>query len=195
MELDGVDITASNAGVLQIQLSQLASGTIYIDENHNYKVIHKHKLEQCAYIIENTNSPVIIAYRFQSDKKELMTYFPDAVPFDGSANMIHDWNDGKIKILLFQPAATCHGLNLQYGGHTLIWYSLPWSLEQYLQTNKRLHRTGQTHPVVIHYLLTRKTIDEKVLQALNRKDASEQRLLNAVMVDTVKETIQNTEDL
>lgn len=187
----GIEITATNAAVLQGKLSQMASGTLYIDDQHHYEVIHKHKLEYCEYIIDNTTSPVIIAYRFQSDKRELMNYFPNAVAFDGSANMIHAWNDGKIPILLFQPASTCHGLNMQYGGHTLIWYSLPWSLEQYLQTNKRIHRQGQTHPVTIHYILTKNTIDTRVLHVLTQKDAKEQRLLDSVAIDVVKETIND----
>lgn len=191
LELDDAEVTAANAGVLQMQLSQLASGTIYTDEDHNYKIIHEHKLEQCDYIIENATSPVIIAYRFQADKKQLLNHFSNAVAFDGSPDMIHTWNRGEIPILLFQPASNCRGLNLQQGGHTLIWYSLPWSLEQYVQTNKRLHRRGQTHPVIIHHILTEQTIDDKVLNTLNKKDEREQRLLDSVTVNIVNQTIQD----
>lgn len=190
-----MEITASNAAVLQGKLSQLASGTIYTDDQHHYEVIHKHKLDYCQYIIDNTDSPVIIAYRFQSDREQLAKYFPESVIFDGSPDMIHAWNEGKIKILLFQPASTCHGLNMQKGGHTLIWYSLPWSLEHYIQTNKRIHRQGQTQPVIIHHLLTRHTIDDKVLKRLTQKDAMEQHLLDSFTIDAVKETINEIENI
>lgn len=184
-------ITASNAGVLSGKLSQMASGALYINVNKEFKVIHKRKLEQCAYIIRNTGSPVLVAYHFKSDLKLLQTYLTalghDVHTFDGSPNMVHLWNDGKIPVMLIHPASAGHGLNLQQGGHTLIWYTISWSLENYLQTNARIYRQGQTKPVVIHHLMTKGTIDQRILNAIHKKDLSQQALLDAVRV-TINET-------
>lgn len=188
---NGDKIVAQNAAVLTAKLSQMASGAIYTNENHDYKIIHKHKLEQCEYIINNTDSPVLIAYHFKSDKEMLINYFKDvdidAQVFDGSPEMIHKWNNKKLPVMLIQPASAGHGLNLQQGGHTLIWYTIPWSLEEYLQTNARLYRQGQTEHVMIHHLLTYDTIDKHILDVLEKKDASEQALLEAVL-QTIEET-------
>jgi len=179
-------ITAANAAVLQNKLSQMASGSIYLNadtttgKKREYAIIHKEKLVQCQYIIENTGSPILIAYHFRSDKEMLLDYLPQAQAFNGTPEMIHDWNKGLIPVMLIQPASAGHGLNLQDGGHTLIWYTLSWSLEAYLQTNARLYRKGQTQPVIIHHLLTDKTVDDKILKALKRKDISERALLDAV---------------
>ena len=85
--------------------------------------------------------------------------------------------------MLLQPASAGHGLNLQEGGHTLIWYTIPWSLEEYQQTNARLYRQGQTDPVVIHHILTKGTIDEQVLKAIDKKDMSQSQLIDAVMAE------------
>lgn len=185
-------VKAVNAGVLSMRLSQMASGAVYTDNNHNYETIHEHKIEHCEYIIENTDSPVIIAYHFKSDAKMIQDYFKrkrdanqsDITPvmFDGTPEMIKQWNEGKIKTLLLQPASAGHGLNLQHGGHTLIWYTLPWSLELYKQTVARLHRQGQNHSVVVHHLLTHGTIDNKILNAIHKKDISQENLLEAVRV-------------
>ena len=188
---NGDKIVAQNAAVLTAKLSQMASGAIYTNENHDYKIIHKHKLEQCEYIINNTDSPVLIAYHFKSDKEMLLNYFKDTDikvhVFDGSPEMIHKWNNKELPVMLIQPASAGHGLNLQQGGHTLIWYTMPWSLEAYLQTNARLYRQGQTEHVMIHHLLAYNTIDTHILDVLEKKDASEQALLDAVL-QTIEET-------
>ena len=177
-------IIAQSAAILQIKLSQMASGTIYIDTDHNYINIHDKKLEQTDYILRNTDSPVIVAYHFRSDKERLMDYLTKAGHqpqiFDGSPDMVHAWNAGAIPVMLLQPASAAHGLNLQAGGHTLIWYTLSWSLEEYLQTNARIYRQGQTNPVMIHHLICADTIDPKIIRALKNKDTSQQALLEAV---------------
>lgn len=100
--------------------------------------------------------------------------------FDGSPQMIKRWNQGEIQVMLVQPAIAGAGLNLQEGGHTLIWFTLPWSLEQYQQMNGRLYRQGQKKPVIIHHLLTKGTIDQHVLASLKHKDISQEALLKAV---------------
>lgn len=178
------DVTAVNAAVLAAKLSQMASGALYTDEKHNFKIIHKKKLEQVAYILRNLDSPAIIAYHFQSDLIMLENYLKDvgidAYRFDGSPEMIHTWNEGKIPVMLLQPASAGHGLNLQQGGHTLIWYTMPWSLEEYLQCNARLYRQGQSEHTVIHHILCKGTIDERIHNILQKKDASQSALIEAV---------------
>lgn len=203
INVNGRDIVAANAGVMQTRLSQLASGTLYIVDDDgkitttsngcpDYEVIHTKKLEHLEYIINNTTSPILVAYHFKSDLAEISKHLTSLkIPFqkfDGSPEMIHTWNAGQIPVMLLQPAAAGHGINIQDGGHTLIWYTLPWSLEEYIQTNGRLNRQGQKYPVMIHHLLTHGTIDKRILSALKNKDMSERTLLNAVAM-----TIDDTE--
>ena len=192
---NGDKIEAANAAVLSAKLSQMASGAIYCnttDENgnpipnkdHKYEIVHEHKLELCEYIINNTDSPVIIAYHFKSDLDMLMDYLPkhgiQPVVFDGTPQMEKSWNAKQIPVMLIQPASCGFGLNFQQGGHTLIWYTIPWSLEEYEQTNARIYRQGQTEPVIIHHLMTKGTIDKRILSAVNKKSLSQQDLLNAI---------------
>lgn len=178
------EITAANSAVLSNKLSQMASGALYIDDDHHFIVIHNEKLIRTKYIVNNTDSPVLIAYHYQSDLKLLSEYFKKNKlkfkVFDGSPEMTKQWNNRQIPVMLIQPASSGAGVNLQKGGHTLVWYTLPWSLEQYIQTNGRLARQGQTEPVVIHHLITSKTIDTRILDALRHKDMSQSRLMNAV---------------
>lgn len=182
-----VDVVAANAAVLSAKLRQMASGALYIDDDHNYKIIHRRKLEHVVYLLHSTPSPTLIAYHFQTDRIMLETYLSslgfDVRTFDGSAAMLRAWNAGKIPVMLLQPASAGHGLNLQQGGHTLIWYTIPWSLEEYQQTNARLYRQGQTQPVVIHHILTKGTIDEQVLRAIDKKDMSQEQLIDAVLAE------------
>ena len=186
-------IRAVTPAVLSAKLSQMASGAIYTNENHDYAVIHKHKLEAVEYIVNNTNSPVLVAYHYNTDCEELLKYLPsvglNVQVFDGSSEMKRAWNNREIPIMLIQPASYGAGLNLQAGGHTLIWYTIPWSLEQYLQTNTRIFRQGQTEPVIIHHLLTKNTIDAKILASIQQKNMSEKALLEAIKV-TIEEAIR-----
>ena len=179
-----VVVEASNAAVLSAKLRQMASGTLYADEQHNYAIIHKHKLEQLHHIITNTSSPILIAYHFKSDEIEIKNYLESqditVTKFDGSPEMIHSWNRGEIPVLLLQPQSCGHGLNLQDGGHTIVWYTIPVSLELYIQLNGRLYRQGQKYPVMIHHLITQNTIDTRLLQNLANKDRSEKALIDAV---------------
>lgn len=189
-----ISVEAANAAVLSAKLSQMASGTLYIDDKLNYTVIHQRKLEQLEYIINNTNSPVLVAYHFKSDMDQILKYLKnlsmDVRVFDGSPEMIHDWNLGNIPIMLLQPASAGHGINIQDGGHTLVWYTLPWSLEHYIQTCGRLNRQGQKHPVVIHHLITAETIDKHILNAIQKKDISERALMEAVAA-SIDDNLQN----
>ena len=176
------DIVASNAAVLVSKLAQLASGNIYTDKDGNFQNFHYRKNEVLRYIYDNEPDNLLVAYYFRTDLINIKKEFPDAVVFDGSGEMLKEWNDGKIRMLLVQPASSGFGLNFQFGGHTLVWYTLTWNLEQYLQMNARLYRQGQTQTVVIHHILTKNTIDERILQKLNMKDTSEKALLDAVRV-------------
>lgn len=182
--VDGDMTIAANRAVLQMRLSQIASGTCYVNETHEYQVIHERKLEETLRIIESAGSPVLIAYRFQSDKEELMKYLTqagiDVQAFDGSREMVAKWNARKIQAMLVQPASAGAGLNLQQGGHTLVWYSVPWNLEHYLQTNKRLDRPGQTEPVFIYHLLADVGVEQDVMNAIQKKERVENALLDYV---------------
>lgn len=183
-----VTITADNAAILYGKQLQFASGTMYTDEHHNFAVIHEEKLAMADYLIRNNGgSPVLIAYKYQSDRAQLLKYLAaaghDVQAFDGSRDMIARWNAGSIPVMLLQPASAGHGLNLQDGGHTLIWYTLPDSLEHYQQTNARLARMGQQHPVQIWRLIAKGTRDEKMPRMLERKDLVQRGLLDAVRVE------------
>lgn len=180
---DKTTVAPANAAVMAAKLLQIASGSIY-DENHEPHFIHNQKIAATQYIIDNTGGPVIVAYNYKCDKNRLMqelhTDKGPIVSFDGSERMKDEWNAGMYPIMLFQPAATCHGINLQEGGSTLIWYSLPWNLEHYIQTNGRVYRKGQTRPVMIHRLIAQKTFDVRVAMALARKKMSNEDLIDAV---------------
>lgn len=174
----GKQIDALNAASLSNKLSQMANGVVY-DSDKNQVVIHERKLDALEDLIEATNGkPVLIAYWFKHDLEKIKQRFE--VREVKSNQDITDWNQGKITIGVIHPASAGHGLNLQAGGSTLIWYGLTWSLELYQQTNARLWRQGQTNPVVIHHIVTQGTIDEDILAALKRKDKTQTALINAV---------------
>lgn len=184
---DEVTITSENAGALMARLIQMSSGTLYTDEKHNYKVLHQRKIEYLDYMLNNISTPVIVPHRFNADKIELMRELKkrghDAHLFDGSREMVKAWNEGKLPVMLLQPASAGHGLNLQDGGHTLIWYSLPHSLEHYAQTNARLDRQGQKNPVAIHRLITAGTRDTLLPLLLEGKHMTQAALLDAVKLE------------
>lgn len=181
-----ITIVAKNQAVLTSKLLQFAAGTLYIDDDHNYRVIHDHKIQMTDYLIRNTDGPVIVSYMFRSDRmeliKELSAKGHDVRPFDGSRAMVKEWNEGKVPVMLLHPASAGHGLNLQDGGNTLIWYTVPHSLEHWIQTNGRLDRMGQKKPVTIYRLITKGTRDMRQPLNLERKDMVQKSLLNAVFV-------------
>ncbi|KIA72693.1 hypothetical protein ANMWB30_24610 [Arthrobacter sp. MWB30] len=183
-------VIAKNQAVLTSKLLQFAAGTLYIDDKGNYRVLHDHKIQMTDYLIRNTNSPVMIAYMFRSDRDEIINKLRakghDARAFDGSRAMVKEWNRGKIPVMVLHPASAGHGLNFQDGGHTLIWYTVPHSLGQYIQTNGRLARMGQKLPVTIYLLLTKGTRDTLQPLKLERKNKIQQGLLDAVRVDAME---------
>ena len=186
VELDGEEITAVNAAVLCGKLLQMANGAVYSSAGDEVPV-HDRKLEALEDLIEQANGQsVLIAWWYQHDHRRIrdhlirLGYAPRDLKSDRD---IADWNAGRIPVALINPASAGHGLNLQRGGHILIWFSLVWSLELYAQTNARLWRQGQEKVVTIHHILTDSTIDEAVLGALQQKETTQQRLIDAVKAE------------
>lgn len=194
--VNGDEITVPNQAVLKNKLVQMASGSIYTNTaTHEFMTIHEHKLDACESIISNSSGSVLIAYHYQADKTMLLGRFPDAEVFDGTPAMIERWNNKEIPIMLIQPASAGHGLNIQYGGHTLIWYTIYPNLEEYLQTNARLARQGQKDPVVIHHVLCDKTVDDGMLALLQHKNEDQKSLIEAVdATDDVEQVLPTLND-
>lgn len=188
IELNGQVIDAANAAVLSGKLLQLASGAIY-DENGDAIVVHGAKLDALEDLVEAANGQnLLVAYWYKHDLQRIIERFPDARPLKTSTD-IEAWNNSEIQIGLIHPASAGHGLNLQVGGHLLIWFSLTWSLELYQQANARLYRQGQTQPVTITHLAAEGTLDEAVLKALDTKNVTQAALIEAVktQLTTTKE--------
>ena len=181
---DDGDIDAANAASLSNKLLQMSNGAVY-DENKEVRFIHNRKLEALEDLIESANGqPVLIAYWFKHDRTRIIDYLVKAGYADvrdmKSSDDIALWNSGGVPIALIHPASAGHGLNIQAGGHILIWYGLTWSLELYQQTNARLWRQGQQETVTIHHIVTKDTVDEDVLAALASKDVTQEKLIAAV---------------
>ena len=180
------DIDAANAASLSNKLLQMANGAVY-DENHEARFIHNRKVEMLEDLIESANGqPVLVAYWFRHDRERILTHLARA-GYTGSqvrdlksSDDIELWNSGSIPVALIHPASAGHGLNIQSGGHILIWFGLTWSLELYQQTNARLWRQGQKETVTIHHIVTKDTVDEDVLSALASKDVTQEKLIAAV---------------
>lgn len=184
--MDDMDsaVVGSTAAVLSNKLLQMANGAVY-DENGEVFQIHDHKIEALRELLESNGDNLMVFYEYKHDLEKIQVNFPDARKLEGPQD-IDDWNAGKIKMLLCHPASAAYGINLQQGGHTVVWYGLPWSLELHTQANARLHRQGQEHPVIVHYILCEGTLDERVYKVLQKKDAVQQGLLDALK-DYVRE--------
>lgn len=179
IDLQGQELVALSAGALSNKLLQMANGQVYTDE-HKVLRIHKAKIEAMYDIIEaNEHKNLLVMYWFNHDLDQLKGAFPYARVLKDSQD-IRDWNAGKIRMLLMHPASAGHGINLQRGGHIVVWFGLTWSLELYQQANKRLHRSGQAKNVFIHHLVAQGTIDEEVMSALSSKDAGQRKMLQAI---------------
>jgi SNF2 family DNA or RNA helicase len=182
LQLPDGEITAANAAALTGKLSQLANGAIYSDTGEIME-FHDRKLDALEDIIEAANEkPLLVAYWFRHDLARIKNRFN--VREIKTSRDIADWNAGKIPVAVIHPASAGHGLNLQAGGSTLVWFGLTWSLELYQQTNARLWRQGQqSHTVVIQHIITKGTIDERILKALSKKELTQSALIDAVKVD------------
>jgi SNF2 family DNA or RNA helicase len=184
LELANEEIDAMNAAVLSGKLLQMANGAVY-DDDKNTHIIHDRKLDALEDLIEGANGkPVLIAYWYNHDLERIKARFN--VREIKTSKDIKDWNNGDISVAVIHPASAGHGLNLQSGGSTLIWFGLTWSLELYQQTNARLWRQGQNETVVIHHIVTKGTIDEDVMRALKRKEKTQSDLINAVKANLGK---------
>lgn len=183
VDLADTTIDATNAATLSGKLQQLASGAIYIDDAGSTYTIHHRKLDALEDIIEQANgATVLVAYWFKHEATRILNRFPQARALNTSADFA-DWNAGRIPVGLIHPASAGHGLNLQTGGHVLVWFTTPWSLELYEQTNARLHRQGQTEPVSIIHITTTDTIDARVGRALDGKATTQDALIAAVAAE------------
>lgn len=170
--LGGMTHSAGGAGVLTNRLSQMAAGFIYQDDRvsaDQYTWLHDAKLEAALEVVENTGSPVLVFYRYVPERDALLRTLPGArsIQEDG---VIGDWNRGRVPVLVAHPQSAGHGLNLQGGGHTTLWTSLPWGLEEWQQGNARLARPGQAHDhVVAHVLMAKRSVDQVILDRLENK--------------------------
>lgn len=185
LDVDEDDVTVANAGVLSNKLSQLANGAIYTDELKNVVEVHDRKIEALEDIIEASNGkPLLVAYWFKHDLtriKKLLDSLGVNYAILDSSESINKWNNKQLDVGLIHPASAGHGLNLQDGGSTIVWFGLTWSLELYQQTNARLWRQGQNDStVVIQHIITEGTIDEDIMKALVRKDKTQSALIEAV---------------
>ena len=173
------ELDAVNAAALSNKLLQMANGAVY-GEDKKIIPIHDRKLDALEDLVEAANGkPLLVAYWYKHDLQRIKARFKNARCID-TAKDIDEWNAGKIPLALIHPASAGHGLNLQDGGCTIVWFGLTWSLELYQQLNARLWRQGQKHTVVIHHIVTKGTHDEDVMRALENKDTRQSALIEAV---------------
>jgi len=171
--VDGIDIIAQNGASKYGKLMQISSGAVY-DEQHNVHRLHRYKEELMKEIVDTATDNLLVLYQFEYEKDFLLSLGAEVI---GSPEANLKWNEGKIKLAIGHPASMGYGLNLYKGGHTIVWYTMPLSLEQYLQATKRLHRQGQKHPVTMIHLMSYDTIDDRVYQLLQSK----QEVLDGLM--------------
>ena len=183
LEINDEEITADMAAVLTGKLLQLAGGAVY-DANKTAQIVHNCKIDAFTELIESLNGEhALVFYSFQHERGRLLEALKKSrlrVRVYKNSDDEAAWNNGEVDILLAHPMSTAYGLNLQDGGHHIIWFGPTWSLEQYQQANKRLHRQGQKHPVIIHHLIAEGTVDEDVIEALGRKSGTQEALLSAL---------------
>lgn len=180
LQIASGEVTASNAAVLTNKLLQIANGAVY-DEDGEAIEIHRRKLDALQQILDDAQGqPILVFYQFKHDLERLLESFPAGKALDIKSDDIANWNEGNIPLLFAQPQSAGHGLNLQQGGHIIVWFSLTWSLEFYQQANARLDRQGQEQPVIVHHLVAKETMDEQVMAVLQRKATGQNALLEAV---------------
>ena len=187
LSLGDAEITAANVASLSGKLSQMANGAIYDDSGETIR-IHDRKLDALEDIIEAANGkPILVAYWFKHDLTRISERLQKLhIPFSrlDDAASIRRWNNGEFPVALIHPASAGHGLNLQSGGSAIVWFGLIWSLELYQQTIARLWRQGQTsETVVVQHIVTKGTIDERIMKALSQKEHTQTALIDAVKAD------------
>ena len=183
-------VLGSTAASLSGKLLQMAGGSVYDDEG-GVQEIHTRKLDALDELVEAAQGqPLLVFYAYKHEADRICARFPACVKLGsgvGTSETIKAWNAGEIPMLLCHPASAGHGLNLQEGGHMVVWYSLPWSLELYAQANARLHRMGQENPVIVHHIICENTLDDKVLAVLGQREESQDALLRALKAYITKE--------
>ena len=183
-EEDGTIVAQSGASLSQ-KLLQLSNGAVYTDEQ-DVRQVHDRKLDKLEEIVEESQGqPILLFYNFKHDKERILERFNQAVVL-GSDGYKDEWDKGNTEILLAHPASAGHGLNLQQGGHIIVWFGLTWSLELYQQANARLYRQGQDNTTIIHHIMTENTIDQRVYKALQNKELTQDELMNAVKARIAK---------
>lgn len=172
-------VVGDTAAVLSGKLLQMANGSVY-DDNEGVFHLHDRKLDALEELVDVSNGqPILVFYSYKHDLNRIKERFKDAVVLKGSED-IDRWNKGEIQMLLCHPASAGYGINLQQGSHIIVWFGLPYSLEQYQQSNARLHRQGQEESVIVHHIICDDTLDDRVLSALQRKDVTQRSLLEAL---------------
>ena len=176
-------VLAASAAGLMNKLSQYANGAIY-DEDRQVHEIHDEKLVRLAELVEAANSSgsgVLVFYQYQHDVPRITAYLKGkrVRKYQGEDDL-NAWNAGEVDVLLAHPTSTAHGLNMQRGGHSIVWMGMGWNLELYQQANARLHRQGQTHPVIVYRLMCEGTVDERASAALEGKKSVQQGLLDGL---------------
>lgn len=182
---DGSEIMAVTAVSLANKLMQFTGGAVYDDE-HSWHEVSTAKLEALEDILESTSEPVLIYYNYIHERERICAQVSEAVCFRGEPDILERWNDGRIRVMLCHPASVAYGLNMQQGGHIIVWYSPTWNLELYQQANARLLRQGQTKPVVLYHLVCKGTMDETVMRALMSKDDTQSAILRHIKQITNK---------
>lgn len=174
-------LTAASAAALGNKLQQMAGGRVY-DEDKKVIDVHDEKIEKLREIVEASNGePVLVAYAFKHEQVRIMEALKEFKPRKlETAQDIADWNEGKAPLMVAHPASIGHGINIQKGGHILVWFGMTWSLELYQQFNARLYRQGQMKPVMIHHIIAKNTIDEKIIKALDGKKQTQDGLMQSI---------------
>ena len=181
LQIDEDTIEALTAAALTNKLLQFTSGAVY-DNEHKWHFVDETKIEALADIIENANEPVLVYYNYIHEKERIMEALKQYRPvvFKGEEHILARWNGKRIRVMLAHPASVAYGLNMQAGGRIIVWHSLTWNLELYQQANKRLHRQGQTKPVLLYHLTVKGTMDERVLRVLKGKGDTQVSLLQQI---------------
>jgi SNF2 family DNA or RNA helicase len=176
---DGAQILAVTAAALANKLLQYSSGALYDDE-HNWHEVSSTKMDALLDLLEQTSEPVLVYYNYRHELARIQREVPDAVSFHGEPDILDAWNRGEIRVLCAHPASVAFGLNMQAGGHIIVWYSPTWNLELYQQANARLLRQGQTKPVIIYHLVCKDTMDETVMAALQNKEGLQDAMMRII---------------
>lgn len=190
MDIDDSTVMAVTAAALTNKLQQFTGGALYDDE-HNWHEVSRVKIDALLDLVESSGSEsVLVFYQYKSELARLTEALKDYSPvsFHGEPEILEAWNAGRIRVMLCQPASVQYGLNMQQGGHIIVWYTPTWNLEQYAQANARLHRQGQQQPVLIYHLICEGTIDGLVMKALASKDRAQETLLNGLKLLKQNET-------